>query len=78
MAKQILFPDYFKENESFHSLLIDGKRFVNYTHNLDTIKGIHLTIEQSFMVCLLEGKIEFVGPDGICEVGEGESVLVPK
>jgi len=72
------FPQYFDENPNFESLMLGSEKFVEYAHQLDSIKNVQLSINQSFLVYVVHGQAKFVTPDKIAFANEGDAVLVRK
>ncbi len=72
------FPQYFNENPNFESLMLGSEKFVEYAHQLDTIKNVQLNINQTFLVYVLHGQAQFVTPTKTTFANEGNAVLVRK
>ncbi len=72
------FPQYFNKNPNFESLLIGSEKFVEYAHQLDSIKNVQLSINQTFLVYVVHGQAKFVTPETTTFANEGDAVLVRK
>lgn len=72
------FPQYFDKNPNFESLMLGSEKFVEYAHQLDSIKNVQLSINQTFLVYVVHGQAKFVTPDKITLANEGDAVLVRK
>ena len=72
------FPQYFDSNPNFESLMLGSEKFVEYAHQLDSIKNVQLNINQTFLVYVLHGQAQFVTPNKTTFANEGNAVLVRK
>jgi len=72
------FPQYFDKNPNFESLMLGSEKFVEYAHQLDSIKNVQLNINQTFLVYVLHGQAKFVTPTKTTFADEGNAVLVRK
>jgi len=72
------FPQYFDKNPNFESLMLGSEKFVEYAHQLDSIKNVQLNINQTFLVYVLHGQAKFVTPTKTTFANEGNAVLVRK
>ena len=72
------FPQYFNKNPNFESLMLGSEKFVEYAHQLDSIKNVQLNINQTFLVYVLHGQAKFVTPTKTTFANEGNAVLVRK
>lgn len=72
------FPQYFNKNPNFESLMLGTEKFVEYTHQLDSIKNVQLSINQTFLVYVVHGQAQFVTPNKTTFANEGDAVLVRK
>ncbi|MEL6558632.1 MAG: AraC family transcriptional regulator [Bacteroidota bacterium] len=77
-GRKIDFPNYFNGNPNFRTLKIADEVFVDYRHELDTIKDIHLSIEQTFLLYVVKGVVKLVSPNETMEVDRGKMALVRK
>ncbi len=75
---KISFPAYFYKNPKFNSLFLNEEQFVNYTHNLNDIQNVQLSIEQTFLVFVLEGTAKFITNNGVYEVHQNEAAVITK
>ena len=75
---KIDFPKYFQQNPNFKSLMLGTEKFVEYAHELDSIKNVQLSIHQTFLVYVLYGQAKFVNPNTTIYANEGNAVLVRK
>jgi len=75
---KISFPSYFSNNSNFKSLFLEENQFVDYTHNLDYIENVQLSINQTFLVYVCSGQVKLVSAKGIEIVNKDEAVLVTK
>ncbi|MCP4521668.1 MAG: helix-turn-helix transcriptional regulator [Cytophagales bacterium] len=75
---KVNFPSYFNNNPNFKSLEIGKQFFVDYSHNLDTIKDVQLSIDTTFIAFVLKGEAQFCSYQKTELVKEGEGFLVKK
>lgn len=76
--KKINFPEYFRSGDKFRTLKIGDEVFVDYRHNLNTVKDIQLSIEQTFLLYVVKGTVKLVSPDESWEVPSNHLALVRK
>lgn len=58
--------------------MLGTEKFVEYAHQLDSIKNVQLNINQTFLVYVVHGKAKFVTPNETVLADEGDAVLVRK
>lgn len=77
-GRKIDFPDYFDGNPNFRTLKIADEIFVDYCHEIDTIKDIQLSIEQTFLLYVVKGTVKLVTPNETMRVHHDQMALVRK
>lgn len=70
------FPEYFNNNSNYKILKGDNVTCVEYFHQLDTVKNIHLDIEEVFFVYVKSGEIKLKSPKETYIVKAGRSAIV--